>query len=265
MPNSLSVSWLYSVRPAMACRKASVSVACGHMACSSRGGPGSTTTVGPEPFSGGTTRPGAVPAGSITSAPSGTSACLRFAVRTASGSSSVKRFISGFRISAILPSRSSSRPSGRPVKPATTSIVMSSAVGPSPPLVITRSTPCSAMKRSCDSMSSGRSPVIVMCASSTPSSSRRSASQGPLRSATRPVRTSVPVTTMPARAAIQAQGLWPTGSALRPFGVNSKPAGFGPGSSGTALPFTRSFTEVLPRFTRRRLPLKVREPSSVPW
>ena len=40
-----------------------------------------------------------------------------------------------------------------------------------------------------------------MCASSTPSSSRRSASHGPLRSRTRPVSTSVPVTTMPARSA----------------------------------------------------------------
>ena len=49
-------------------------------------------------------------------------------------------------------------------------------------------------------MSSGRSPQIVMCASSTPSSSSRSAIHGPFRSCTRPVRTSVPVTTMPARA-----------------------------------------------------------------
>src|SRR6185312_508077 len=46
----------------------------------------------------------------------------------------------------------------------------------------------------------GRSPQIVMCASSTPSSRRRSAIQGPFASWTRPVRTSVPVTTMPARA-----------------------------------------------------------------
>jgi hypothetical protein len=49
-------------------------------------------------------------------------------------------------------------------------------------------------------MSSGRSPQIVMCASSTPSSSRRSDSHGPFRSRTRPVSTSVPVTTIPARA-----------------------------------------------------------------
>src|SRR5215210_1510028 len=104
-------------------------------------------------------------------------------------------------------SSSGSSRSSRPVKPATTSIVMSSAVGPSPPLVTTRSTPWSAMKRSWASTSSGRSPVIVMCASSTPSSSRRSDSQGPLRSLTRPVRTSVPVTTMPARALMRSARL----------------------------------------------------------
>src|SRR3954465_8741471 len=49
-------------------------------------------------------------------------------------------------------------------------------------------------------MSCRRSPQMVTWASSTPSSSRRSDSHGPFRSRTRPVRTSVPVTTMPARA-----------------------------------------------------------------
>src|SRR5436190_14470009 len=98
------------------------------------------------------------------------------------------------------PSSAESCAIARPQKRATTSIVMSSAVGPRPPLVTIRSTPWSAMKRSWASMSSGRSPQIVMCASSTPSSARRSDSHGPLRSWTRPVRTSVPVTTMPARA-----------------------------------------------------------------
>jgi hypothetical protein len=49
-------------------------------------------------------------------------------------------------------------------------------------------------------MSDARSPQMVMWASSTPNSSSRSAIHGPLRSATRPVNTSVPVTTMPARA-----------------------------------------------------------------
>ena len=56
------------------------------------------------------------------------------------------------------------------------------------------------MNRSAASMSHGRSPTIVTCARSTPSSNRRSASHGPLRSRTRPVSTSVPVTTIPARA-----------------------------------------------------------------
>src|ERR1700739_1555734 len=41
---------------------------------------------------------------------------------------------------------------------------------------------------------------MVKCASSTPSPKSRSAIHGPFRSWTRPVRTSVPVTTMPARA-----------------------------------------------------------------
>ena len=104
------------------------------------------------------------------------------------------------RMSAIRCSSASSRASGRPVKRATTSSVRSSAVGPRPPLVTIRSTPWASMKASWASMSSGRSPQIVMWASSTPSSSRRSDSHGPLRSLTRPVSTSVPVTTMPARA-----------------------------------------------------------------
>ncbi len=51
--------------------------ATGHIGCSSRGGPGNTTTVGLP----GTTTPGAVPTGSITCAPTGISACLRLAAR----------------------------------------------------------------------------------------------------------------------------------------------------------------------------------------
>ena len=45
----------------------------GHICASSEGGPGSTTTVDGAQ---GTISPGAVPIGSITWAPSGTSACL---------------------------------------------------------------------------------------------------------------------------------------------------------------------------------------------
>src|SRR6201996_5832570 len=180
----------------MASWTAGVCTAVFHIGCSSRGGPGRTTTVGAP----GTTTPGAVPTGSITTAPTGTMACLRFAARTASKSPVPMRDISFFKISAILFSSTSSSSSSRPQNWATMATVMSSAVGPRPPLVITRSTPSLAMKRSAASMSAARSPQMAMWASSTPSSSSRSASHGPLRSATRPVRTSVPVMTMPARA-----------------------------------------------------------------
>jgi len=56
-----------------------------HIGLSSRGGPGSTSTV--RPSGPGTTRPGAVPIGSSGVAPSGTMACLRFAASSAFGSS----------------------------------------------------------------------------------------------------------------------------------------------------------------------------------
>ena len=95
-------------------------------------------------------------------------------------------------ISPIRRSSASSSCSGRPAKSATISAVMSSAVGPRPPLVRIRSAPSARMNSSAASRSSRRSPVISTCASSTPSSARRSASHGPLRSRTRPERTSVP-------------------------------------------------------------------------
>ena len=59
-------------------------------------------------------------------------------------------------------SSSTSNASSRPQNRATVATVMSSAVGPSPPLVTIRSTPSSAMKRSCASMSAARSPQMVM-------------------------------------------------------------------------------------------------------
>ncbi len=79
-----------------------------HIGCSSRGGPGSTTTVGPgagwAPRSppralaasgdGATTSPGAVPTGSSTVAPRGIVACLRLPARTASRSRLGKRVAS---------------------------------------------------------------------------------------------------------------------------------------------------------------------------
>jgi hypothetical protein len=70
----------------------------------------------------------------------------------------------------------------RPQKRATISTVMSSAVGPRPPLVTIRSTPSFARNRSCAWMSRGTVTAGVMCARSTPSSISRSALQGRLRS-----------------------------------------------------------------------------------
>jgi hypothetical protein len=60
-PNIRIVCCLYSVRLAIACCTASVPTAVRHIGWSSRGGPGSTTTVGVP----GTTTPGAVPTGSM--------------------------------------------------------------------------------------------------------------------------------------------------------------------------------------------------------
>ena len=180
----------------MACCTASVAIAASHIACNSLGGPGSTTTVGVP----GMTAPGAVPTGCRTVAPTGTMACLRLASRSASISVSGNRAIHLLTISPIVDSNASSRTSSRPQKRATVSTVISSAVGPRPPVVTTRSTPSACRKRNCASISAARSPQMVMWANSTPSSSRRSATQGPLRSVTRPVRTSVPVTRIPARA-----------------------------------------------------------------
>ncbi|EUA27482.1 hypothetical protein I548_5591 [Mycobacterium intracellulare] len=107
-------------------------------------GPGSTITAGLP----GTTTPGAVPTGSSTCAPAGTMACLRLAARSDSKVPGSKadwnaglRPISFLRMFAIFSSTSASNTSSRPQKRATTSTVMSSAVGPRPPLVTIRSTP----------------------------------------------------------------------------------------------------------------------------
>jgi hypothetical protein len=68
-------------RGARDCRlNSGVARAISHIGWSSRGGPGSTTTVGPAPSAGGTTNPGAVPTGLSTAAPRGITACLRFGV-----------------------------------------------------------------------------------------------------------------------------------------------------------------------------------------
>src|SRR3954452_16943119 len=190
----------------MASSNSGASTAAVHISCSSRGGPGRTTTAGPRPDAGATTAPGAVPTGFRIVAPSGTVACLRVPVRTASGSIPRQRLSIGRRMYSMRASRAGSWTIARPQNSATIRIVRSSAVGPRPPEVITRSMPSAAMKRSWAVMSSGRSPQIEMCARSTPSSNRRSASHGPLRSCTRPVSTSVPVTTIPARTLTRAAG-----------------------------------------------------------
>ena len=98
-------------------------------------------------------------------------------------------------------------------------------------------------------MSSGRSPTIVMWARSIPSSNSRSASQGPLRSLTLPLSTSVPVTTIPARTLMRRVACRP-GCSCAPCGVKSRPAGSGPTTSGTCLPLAVTDTEVFPRFMR---------------
>ena len=120
-----------------------------HIGCSSRGGPGSTTTVGPprplwrrhdEPGSGAhRLEHGRAPRARrlLAVALPGSPPCR--------GSASAWR--AGAGSSAIRSSSASSSTISRPWKPPTTSAVRSSAVGPSPPLVSTRSSPSPAMKR----------------------------------------------------------------------------------------------------------------------
>ena len=115
----------------------SVASASGHIACSSRGGPGSTITAARRRRHHQAGR-GARRGRSL--APTGTIACLRLAARSASGSNCI-RFAKPARIAAIRASISSSRSSSTPANRATISAVRSSAVGPRPPLVTIRSSP----------------------------------------------------------------------------------------------------------------------------
>ena len=85
--------------------------------------------------------PGAVPTGSSTVAPRGTSACLRLPGPqrvVARGRASAPRSALGSGPDPLL-QRLVERPSGTPANAATTSAVRSSAVGPSPPVVMIRS------------------------------------------------------------------------------------------------------------------------------
>ena len=77
----------------------------------------------------------------------------------------------------------------------------SSAVKKSVQCPAVRTTSSSARKRRALRRSSGRSPTTSTTPTSTPSRRNSSANHGPLRSLTRPVSTSVPVTTIPARTA----------------------------------------------------------------
>ena len=119
VPHSRIVLCRSSARPANAARTVGSASAAGHIACSSRGGPGSTTTGGPlRPSATGTTRPGAVPIGASTVAPSGTSACLRLPAAVATGSTDQPRpALSRSTIAAICCSSSGSRCIAGPARP----------------------------------------------------------------------------------------------------------------------------------------------------
>ena len=93
--------------------------------------------------------------------------------------------------------------------------------------------PSPARKRSARRMSSGRSPTTTIAAVSAPSSSSASDSHGPLRSETRPVSTSVPVTTMPARTltALQTGRLLADSGWRPPRGVICMPIGSADGAT----------------------------------
>ena len=211
MPNSRSIPVRSRPRPRSRRGTPRVSTAAPHIGCSSRGGPGSTTTVGAgrRPAA---ARRGPAPCrpGSSTVAPRGTIACLRLAARTASMSRFGQRC--GQRRAGSPRSRSSSASSStisRPWNSPTTSrgqVVLGrsqAAAGDDQVHALRRR--ASAAPPACPP---GRSPTITLCARSTPSSRSRSASHGPLRSTTRPVRTSVPVTTMPGARAHAQVGRW---------------------------------------------------------
>ena len=90
-----------------------------------------------------------------------------------------------------------------------------------------------------------------MWATSTPSSASRSEIQGPLRSAIRPVRTSVPVTTIPARTVRSLIRSWAfrllrAASARRRSRSGSRPGWSWPGRR-PALPSTHIVTAPLPK------------------
>ena len=126
-----------------------------------------------------------------------------------------------------------------------------------------RSTPSARMNSSAARRSAGRSPLITTWASSMPSSASRSASHGPLRSRTRPVSTSVPVTTMPARTlrgspgrrAPAGRAAWLAESGCVPR-ARDRSSRAGPRSPGRrrSLPFTQVTAAVADRDLEARRP-----------
>ncbi len=154
------------------------------------------------PRRGGTTSPGAVPTGAQHRwRPRARSACLRVAAAVASGSSRhPARGREPLDDAARCAARARGRgPTGRPWKRGDD--LGGEVVGGRPEPAAgdeqidaqVRQEPSAARR------SSGRSPTTTIWAMSTPTWRSWSASHGPLRSLTRPVSTSVPVTTTPAR------------------------------------------------------------------
>ena len=252
IPNSRSIRCSYSVRPAVAAANSSLATAVGHIAWSSRGGPGMTTTVGPSrPSAGGTTSPGAVPAGSITNEPSGMIACLRLASRTASKSRLRQRFMSGLRMSAIRSSSASSSTISRPWKRA------DDLRGE----VVRRRAEAAARDDHVDALV--RHEAQLRLHVRRPVAADRDVGQLDPE-LEQPVGEPWAVAVLhPSgedlgagydypRACAHAQGRSPLGSSSRlPLRVNSKPIGSGLFvSNATGFPFTRSSAERLPRLIR---------------
>ena len=137
--------------------------------------------------------PGAVPAGGITVAPRGTSACLRSPSRLSAGSVPRRRAYSAVMAgdrSRAAPRRARAR---RPATSATAATVRSSCVGPRPPEVMTRSWPASSRRPVGDLVVRRRRRCCTRC-SSMPSASSSWARKRVLASATRPSSSSCPVT-----------------------------------------------------------------------
>ena len=204
-------------RPRPGTRRSPIAVR--HIGWSSRGGPGSTTTVGPGAPSRGRhdqprRRPDRLDA---PSRPPGSPPACGCDARIASSSRFGQRSRSGARISQMRPSSASSSTIARPGELA--DHLGGEVVGRRPEAAAgdqPARRPRPARKRSTACMSSRRSPTITMCARSIPSSRSRSLSHGPLRSEMIPVRTSVPVTTIPARGRYwHRAGPVPSGSSSR--------------------------------------------------